>query len=239
MKKSKYNSLGLDVEFSVPSTVEEFDQNAKKPGACLDEATNNIIYRGSLAEFRSIFLHGLSAEDIDDAMKAAGYKPIDGIEQTTKIARQTEPVNDASGKPKVVDGEPVTQYSESEAKYFNRVLAATKKEAKDFQALATQVAAMIPFDASATERKAAGPKKLADKHRETAKRLMVHKNLGKFLESYAKALPEAPLTLALDASKKAVNSPENVEKLGWAVQAYDRWEAAQQAKAREAKLLAD
>jgi hypothetical protein len=233
MKKVPFNTLGITaVLFNAPETVAEFDKNAKRDGACLDEATRNIIYRGSLTEFRDMFLHGLSAKDITSEMTAAGYKPVVGIEEVTKIDRKTVPVM-KDGKQVVRDGQPVEAYDpkDSEDVYFKRVLASTGKKADDFFPLAQQIASMIPFDASARERKPKAPAKLAQKHKDTANQLYTtyKKNLPRFIADYEKAL-NTKLVLDKDATKA-------VEQLGWAIQAFDKWDAEQQAKARQNRVL--
>jgi len=129
MKQAKYKSLGLEVRFNVPETVDEFDSNAKRVGACLDEATNNVIYRGSLAEFR-------------DAL-------CDKVGEAYGIDRQTKD----SGR-KNTDGTPIMVYDETEADYIDRVVSTKGIKREELQPLADAVASGIEFDASARERKA-------------------------------------------------------------------------------------
>jgi len=68
MVTKSFDSLGVSIKLSVPETVEEFNKlDAARPNACLDEAINNVVYRGALAEFRSKF--------VEEVVKACGYTP--------------------------------------------------------------------------------------------------------------------------------------------------------------------
>jgi len=238
MKTREYKSLGLKVNFQVPESVTEFDTNAKKEGACLDEAVNNVIYRGSLAEFRDTFLHGCKAQP------AADGKPevteIKGVEQLTGIERLTEPVKGKDGKPVIKDGEAVTKYSESEGDYFDRVLAQENKEASAFQSLADKVAASIAFDASASERKPSGPKKLANKYKLTAARIIAGPNLASFVSNKLSNIGKTftatgDLTKKFEASYEANDgttqsvsvSDKDAETLGWLVKELSDWQERQ------------
>jgi len=223
MKKVEYSSLGLTVNLSVPETVDEFDKNAKKVGACLAEAINNIVYRGSLAEFRDIFLHGrLEEKDANGKVIVTALKGVDDI---TGIARKELPVL-KDGKPVIRDGSPVTIYDpeDSEAKYFKRILAAANKKVEDFQAQADAVAAALVFDASATEKKPAGPRKLAQKYKDIAAAFLTGKrNLDKLQKALAKDLSGKQF---VPVAGVPVTDEKNVEVLGWLCKEF---EAAQDA----------
>jgi hypothetical protein len=190
MKKEKYSSLGLDIDLSVPDSEAEFNANAGKEGACLAEATNNVVYRGMLATFRYHFLHGISEKDLaDDSSHKSfveGTTPIEGVDVVTGIERKEVPVLDKEGKPRIVDGEPLTQYDpdDSEAKYFKRVCAEKNLKPENFQDLANRIAAALVFDASASERKAVGPKKLAAKYKEKAARILAGNNVAALQAKY-------------------------------------------------------
>lgn len=146
----------------MPATVEEFDQNAKRSGACLDEAVNNCVYRGSLAEFRDTFCEQLESTS--------------GVERATKD----------SGK-KDDKGQPILTYTETEGDYAKRVAAEKGVDITSFQSLADSVAAAIVFDASARERKAPTPKKLPDWAKKVAEEFLSGaKSLDKFTAAYHK-----------------------------------------------------
>lgn len=140
-----FSSLGLDFKLSVPETTEEFDTLAKRAGACLSEAINNIAYRSNLAQFRDLFLHGQEAD------AETGAAAITGVEQETGIKRRTKEV--ARGD------KTVEVYDESEAKYFGRVCATLGKKPEDFAHIARAVEATLVFDPSATERQPKAPSK--------------------------------------------------------------------------------
>lgn len=210
MKTTTYNSLGIDVPFQVPETVEEFDRNAKKAGACLGEAINNVIYRGSLAEFRDLFLHGRDAKDGVEAFK--------GLETLTSIERTTEPVLDKDGKPRTSDGKPLMKYSETEADYFKRVCALQGKKPEDYQTLANETAALISFDASAKERKAPEPKTLSQKHKDSAKVVLNKYDDNQIEKNVRKNAPDwvhTPFARTGDEVK-------DLETLGWFLKEYDK-----------------
>jgi len=181
MQTKEFSSLGLKVNLSVPSTVEEFDQNAKRVGACLDEAVNNCVYRGSLAEFRDKFCEALAEST--------------GVERLTKD----------SGK-KDESGQPILTYTETEGDYAKRVAAEKGVEITSFQSLADSVASAIVFDASARERKAPTPKKLPDWAKKVAEEFLSGaKSLDKFTTAYAKIVG-TPLVVAGETHEDKVKS---------------------------------
>lgn len=147
MKTAQWKSMGLTVNLSVPESVEEFDANAKRAGACLDEAISNCVYRGSLAEFRDTLTEKVEEKYV--------------VERLTKD----------TGK-KDSDGKAILTFDETEADYIKRVLAEKGLEVAALQSLADEVASAIVFDASARERKAPTPKKLAQKWVDAAKTLL-------------------------------------------------------------------
>jgi hypothetical protein len=158
MQTRKYRSLGFTVEIEVPSTVEENDQLAGRPNATLEDAVDNVVYRGALA--LPTFRRELAA----------------GLEQTTGIKRKFEVVMTkavaASGTegqpgyvpakpsvPKVDDeGNEVTKWTESEADYLDRVLAETGRTLESFADVAAAAATKMKYDPKVKEREEAGPK---------------------------------------------------------------------------------
>lgn len=226
MKQRKYSSLGLDIHLAVPSFVEEFNELAKskdpQANPCLDEATNNIVYRGSLAEFREVFLHGRAEEK--DAQGNVTASKIDGVEQVTGIARKTVPVLDKDDKPVLKDGvaQETWDKEDSEAKYFKRVCAEKGVEPSSFQALAQTVADSIVFDPSATERKPSAPKNLPKDilEKATAKVGQGEEAFNKVAKLIAKDLASEQVAWTGDATKDA-------DSLGWAIKAHIAWKAKQ------------
>lgn len=213
MKKREYSSLGLAIALSVPSSVDEFNTLAKatdpQANPCLDEATNNVVYRGSLAEFRELFLHGRKA----DAEK--GLSEIIGVEGVSNIDRRTIPVM-KDGKAVEKDGQPVETFDpeDSEAKYFKRVCAEMKVEPSHFATLAQQVADTIAFDPSASERKPSLPKKLPKDilEKATAKVAQGEEAFNKLAGIIAKNLSKERIVWTGDAAKDS-------ETLGWEIKA--------------------
>lgn len=211
MKNTTIKSLGLTLSISVPSTVAEFDQNAKKEGACLEQAVNNILYRGVLAEFRGDF-----CEAVEKAFS---------LERKTKDTGRTKTVKDE--KTGVETKESIFVYAESEAEFIDRVIASKGITRESLQPLADAVLAAknadgtlkIVFDASATEKKVAGPKKLAAKFSDAAKQLL---ESGK-AEQFNKKLAAAKL-----ATFTATGETEkDVTALGWLVKAFVDYSEAQ------------
>jgi len=144
MKQHIADSLGFDVMVQVPETVEEFDSLAGRSGACLEEATDNVIYRGVLAEFRS--------------------KLVDALEKDTSFPIEREQKKNAKGEPQFdKDQKPILVVSESEGAYKKRLQAHLGLDddafAARFAPLAQQVAQGIKFDPKATERKPKTPPK--------------------------------------------------------------------------------
>lgn len=228
MKKVKYSSLGNEIELSVPSDVAEFDTNAKRVGACLDEATNNVVYRGMLANYRYYFLHGISQVDIDEDKESKifvkGTKPVKGVEELTGIDRKTVPVLDKEGKPKTKDGQPVETFdpNDSEARYFARVCAEKNVKPESFASTAKAVADALVFDASETAREPKGPAKLAQKYKDIALSFITGKkkleNIQAKFKSDLGGKQYVPITERVDAEGKkvkvAADDAENVEALG-------------------------
>jgi len=146
--------MGFELSLAVPETVEENDQLAKRVGATLESAVANVIYRAVLPEFRANFA--------------------EAVENNTGIARLTEEVLDKAGQTKKDDeGEPITRYTETEQKYFDRVTAILVSDGKfesveaaaaSFYDLAKSVIGAITYNPAAAERTSSGPKKVAKQY---------------------------------------------------------------------------
>lgn len=228
MKQQTFKSLGLNVNFNVPGTVEEFDTNAKAVGSCLAQAINNIVYRGCLAEFRDLFLYGRD-EDKDETtgVVTPSFK---GVQQISGINPLTKEVTKGETK--------TTVFTESEGDYFDRVCAEQVKAGKfpdlssavaSYQSLADATTALIVFDASATVRKAPKAKKLSQQFVDLAKAIYSGKNLQKFLSTASKLLGR---TVALSGA----TDDEKVTSLGWICKEYDAVESKKQEEARLKKI---
>lgn len=230
MKNLLREVLGLSFVIAlVPESVAEFDQNAKKDGACLNEAVNNVLYRGVFPDIRSTFLDAVQRET--------------GIKRTTKagpLKKDKTPGADV--------------FDESEAKYFARVCAIFQPEGaeepgvegKHFQYLADklnngelpvlnekgeQVIDLetnkplfysIVFDASASER--SGEKKIAKVYIDAAKSI-----IEKGAAALANAIRKLEELNAATSTKVEMNEDGTVvlESLALAVKANeDRKRAA-------------
>lgn len=153
----KYRSLECDVNIQVPASNEDFDSNAKKAGACLEEAINNVVYRGVLNDFRDKFC--------------------DAVEAKTGVERRTQPTGKKDDK-----GADILEYAESEKKYVDRVRAEKgwTEDNSVLQSIADEIATTLTFDASATERKPSLPKKLANDFRVAAERIFTNGTEAKY-----------------------------------------------------------
>lgn len=207
------NITVLDVEFpyEVPVDATEFDQLAKRVGACNDEATKNILYRGTFSDVRSIVLHG--ADEVKDAGGTVILPALKGLEETTKIARKTK---------KVAKGDKeVETYDETEDDFFGRIAATEKKERSAYLPLFLEARKYAPFDPSARERKPAGPKKLPEKYRNLA---------AEFLSGAINPATKKPRNLAgfLTVAEKQLSTKwektgdtvKDTESLGWYLKSF-------------------
>lgn len=150
MRIKKYDSLGLSVPVSVFESREEYNSAAKRPNedAVVEDANDNLVYRGPLADFREEFCLA--------------------VEKATGVERKRTPVMGKDNKPKTDgEGNELFDWDESEARYFNRVLAQTGRSVESFQDLADEVCSKhenedgstgFVADPTQRERKPAGPK---------------------------------------------------------------------------------
>lgn len=215
MKQQKFKSLGLLLAFSVPETVDEFnDLDKGRENACLEEAINNIVYRNNLAEFRDLFLHGRKGKKAGDGTP---LPDIDGVEQVTGIERKTKTV-ELQGKEEDGSAKTGTTYDESERVYFKRACVAANRTPESFQELADSIVPQIAFDPSASER--GGSKTPPKTYLETADKAIAE---GKG-EVFAAKLSEL-------IGRKV--EPER-ESIAWAIQTdLNRRKAAEEAKLNE------
>ena len=147
MKEYTVESLGVDVKVSVPSTVEEYNDLAKRGNdAVLDDAIGNIIYRSTLARFRDKFVTALIAHS--------------GIPLLTKVV----------GKDKTT-GADISEVIETELKYVQRVCLEKGVEAETFQSIADEVCRTLTFDPSSAPR-VGTPKKTPQVYLDAAKSII-------------------------------------------------------------------
>lgn len=137
MTNKTVKCVGVNYTISIPETAAEFDSLAKREGACVDEAVNNVIYRGTNADFRSAYLDALIAKT--------------GIER--------ELVDDPSGK-KDEKGAVKQVPKNSEGKDVDIIVAQAGLDEAAQQAIADEVMsakddkgnALVSFDPSARVR---------------------------------------------------------------------------------------
>jgi hypothetical protein len=200
MQNVTVNSFGYDLNYSVPATPEEFDQLAKQQGACVKEANNNVIYRSTLADFRSSFCERLEKDT--------------GIERKTKVVKP-EQRNEAGE----ITQEEVVAWDETEKNYFNRVIASLvssgaaptpEAAAASLAAVAQEIIDSIPFDPSATER-TSGPKKTPKTYVEVAQAIIDQGGAEKAATKLSGLLGRA-VTPDLDSLARAVWDDQKRQK---------------------------
>lgn len=157
MKEVTVSSLGFDLKKLVPETVEEYDSLARRVGACLDDAVNSTLYRGTFAEFRDLFLMGREADGETPAF--IGVEGLSGVKRLTKTEKRGE--------------KEVEVYAETEGAYWKRVIATNfggdeEKAVLEFQSVAQAAMELAAFDPSVKERAPAGPKSIAKRYTEIA-----------------------------------------------------------------------
>ena len=218
MKVQTFKSLGLNVNLSVPTDHAEFDTLAKKQGACVEEAVRNVVYRGSLAEFRDVLLHG--RDEVKSTDGTVTQKAIEGLDSIFKMERAVKPVLDKENKPKKNSkGEELTAYAETEEAFFDRIVATHKITEADQQKFANIVASQLVFDPSATERKPAAPKKLAAKYSENAKKIIAGGQIDKLNQRLHKAIGKQFTATGEEA--------KDIESLGWLIKEFVEWNEQQ------------
>lgn len=239
-----------------PSTVEEFDTIAKKPGTALQRAREYVRFHITLGEVRDTFLHGTDAVAATETVPAR--EKFVGVEESTGIARNTKPVL-KDGKPKVVDNEVVTEYDETQKDYFDRVIATLVKDGKfgnedearaSFQPQFDTAIKLVGFPAAKAESKAKAPTKLAAKYKVAAAKVIakgtvdsVNSNqLAKINKSFAPAPSVEGEVVKFytgtypdgqneDGSPKQVSfsvSDKDADTLGWLIKEYFDWKAQQE-----------
>ena len=145
MKTVEYDSSGYTFKLSVPSTVAEFDQLAKRTDAALSNAIDHEVYHGTLGEIREALC--------------------DLVEEVYKVERREVgtgkfETNDDGTKTEVLKWEPAVVFLDRVA--GEKSLPAVKPFQKEVDRLSAGGDKEVKFDPSVHERKS-GPKKLAAK----------------------------------------------------------------------------
>lgn len=155
MKQVQVKSVGVTYTVEVPESAEEYDQLAKKQGACVEAANANVIYRSLNAQFRSQLADAIEEET--------------GHERATKVTGTRE-VEDEDGNKTTED---IVEYAETEKKFLDRVYAEEGLETEEqrmarFGELIKNIQASLVFDPSERERSAGPAKKARKLYREAA-----------------------------------------------------------------------
>jgi uncharacterized protein YjbJ (UPF0337 family) len=133
------STMGFDVKFNGPDTVEDYDRAAGKVGSCLADACENTIYRSTLPE-----LHG---------------KLVEKIEALTGTKREVNQGATDAAKGRAKDPSKVKNIMETVPKFVKRATAGMSKE--DLAALQTEIQSIadgITVDPSPSKRQR-GPAK--------------------------------------------------------------------------------
>ena len=180
--------LGFSIPIGYYASLEEADAVASKPGAMLEEANNNLYYRGAAGEARAI------------VAKA--------VEKLTSITRETKAVTKkvkkiVDGKeteveePLIRDGQPVTEFVLDDEDYVNLALGQwvksgrTKDELNDGVLAAIRAAndgKGVSVDIKAKVRNTPTPKVLAQKFLDAAKASIANGKVMQFAKDYKKLL---------------------------------------------------
>jgi hypothetical protein len=142
VKNYEYQTQGYKLLSPGPETVEEYDSIAKKPGACLEDAVDNEIYRGTIPAFwRRAMPRVAETFGLAIGVDAAA----------TQRAKDRAKTDEARAKVKDVP--------EKFSSYISRVEAELNDDQKkELEALLKSIALEVSIDPSPTSR-ASGPGK--------------------------------------------------------------------------------
>lgn len=160
MQTIEIKPFGVAIKRSVAASVEEYDQLAKKTGACLEAALDYHNYHVDFSDIREVVLHG--QEEVKDVAGNVVHPAIKGMDEVYGVTRHLEPVLDDKGVAKKKgDGTPITSWSEKEKAFFERVVAEKGISVADQTAFIQSVADQLSWDPSVKEHAPRGPGKLA------------------------------------------------------------------------------
>lgn len=138
-KPYETNSLGYKLKFNGPAAVEEYDQAAGRVGACLEDACDNTIYRGTLPEWQAAWAKRL--EEMTGIKRGIDQAATDRARARSK---KPDEVADVPEKVKAFDARVKASMSDADKAALNSV--------------AQEVADSIVIDPSPAKRQA-GPGK--------------------------------------------------------------------------------
>ena len=190
MKDHKIKPYGIEINYSIPTTAQEFDELAGREGATLDLAVKQELYHGSYGDIRA---------EVTEKLIAAGYE---------RQALKSEDRESTDAETGEVTTETVVTKWETDAKFFERVCAELDVDASHFSTLVQEAADSCPFDPSRKER-VAKAKKVAKTHLAAAQEIA---DAGA-LEAVAAKLGER-LNITIDVS---MGGDLAIENLGRAI----------------------
>lgn len=130
------NSLGYKLQFQGPATVEEYDRAAGRQNACLEDAIDNTIYRGTLPEWQDAFAKRVP-EVIEGATRAVNAEAT------------------AAAKARSKNPDKVQNIMETVKRFVQRVTAnATAEQKGRLAQIAQEEASKIVIDPSPSKRAA-------------------------------------------------------------------------------------
>lgn len=201
MLEREISVLGMKGKKPFPSSSDEFNEIAKKQGntdndPCLGYANTYVQMHRYNADVRGVFLYGQ-----DEKKNESGtitQQLVNSIGDITGIAPKEEAVVDKkTGKPRIgADGEVVTEFSEKEEVYLNRVIAeliergdyADESEARaSLQDHFNKVVEITDVNLGKTVRTGIAPK-LAAKHKIFAAKVLVLGLLDKVNKTFKKTI---------------------------------------------------
>lgn len=196
MAQKQTSSLNHKFTITVVDSVEAYDIAAKRAGACLSDAINQVIAHDTLGDIRDVFV-GLIEEK-------TGIKRVEV--NTGKITKNEK-------------GESIPiMRLETEGDYYQRVCAelGLDEDKEPFADLAARISAggdkEVKFDPSVREKKAPKSPKLRNDSLEYAKSYLSRGTAGKFADAAAKRFG---IEVKLTGDPTA-----DLEPLAWGVQKY-------------------
>lgn len=139
-------SLGYELKFAGPTSVEDYDAKAGKVGSCLEDAVMNTIYRSTLPDWQEKF-----AKKVEEL---TGEKRAENADATAKSQARADKAASAKGK----TADKVKAVLETVKVYVGRVTAPFVDDAEmtaKLASLAEEAANEVSVDPSPSARAAA------------------------------------------------------------------------------------
>lgn len=172
MKNIDITVFGITVPYSVPETVEEFNQLAGDPEAAYKASLQQVLAHSSAGDFRSTICDlfegkevvvGKNEDGTDEKYKLDtplgarlylfGKEPCTS-EEVEKDGKKVVIFYNSKGK-KLSDEQAAQVKRETEKSFFDRVVAEQGKTAEDFKSIIELAVKANPFNPAKSERKSA------------------------------------------------------------------------------------